>query len=53
MDAIKQEPEAQPTLKKPYEKPAMIYRAPLEATAGVCSISPGKADLGQCAILSS
>ncbi|MCI0477226.1 MAG: hypothetical protein L0Y55_13340 [Anaerolineales bacterium] len=29
--------------KKSYEAPAIIYRAPLEATAGLCSTFPGKA----------
>jgi len=29
-------PEAE-TAKQPYEKPDVIYRAPLEATAGQCS----------------
>ncbi len=29
--------------KKPYEKPAFVYRAPLEALAGVCTpVPPGK-----------
>ena len=34
-------PESQ--TKKTYESPAIIYREPLEATAGVCSAFPGKA----------
>ena len=29
-------------LKQPYEKPEVIYRAPLEATAGECTGTPGK-----------
>lgn len=28
------------TLRQPYEKPAVIYRAPLEATAGQCTPQP-------------
>jgi len=28
-------------LKQPYEKPEVIYRAPLEATAGQCTPSGG------------
>ena len=52
VDEINHQPEIQVAQKKPYEKPNMIYLAPLEATAGVCSVSPGKVDLGQCAILS-
>lgn len=39
--------------KQPYEKPQVIYRAPLEATAGDCSASPGKASLGSCNVLQS
>ncbi|MBI3952047.1 MAG: hypothetical protein HY314_16495 [Acidobacteria bacterium] len=30
--------------RKPYEKPMIIYRQPLEAKAAVCSPSPGKSD---------
>jgi hypothetical protein len=38
----------QKVTKQPYEKPAVIYRAPLEATAGDCNITPpGKAE-GTC-----
>jgi hypothetical protein len=41
---IKPEPaqESAPN-KKPYQKPEMIYLAPLEAMASIC-IAPGKAD---------
>lgn len=35
--------------KKPYEKPAFLYRAPLEAMASVCTHSPGKAS-GPCTV---
>lgn len=42
---VTQVPLPDETPKQPYEKPAVIYRAPLEATAGVCA-PPGKADLG-------
>ena len=38
-EAAQPEPAAP---KQPYEKPAIIFRAPLEATAGVCSEAPGK-----------
>ncbi len=31
---------------KPYETPAIVQRAPLEAVAGVCTEPPGKAPLG-------
>jgi hypothetical protein len=34
--------------KRPYEKPAIVYRAPLEAVAGVCSASPGKTEALLC-----
>ena len=38
------EPAApQPQAKKRYEPPAIIYHAPLEATAGACDDYPGKA----------
>ncbi len=32
--------------KKPYEKPAVVYREKIEARAGACT--PGKADTGAC-----
>lgn len=39
--------------KQPYEKPAVIYRAPLEATAGQCTPQPpGKTGLGCTTIMS-
>lgn len=38
---VTQAPLPDETPKQPYEKPAVIYRAPLEATAGVCA-PPGK-----------
>jgi hypothetical protein len=31
------------TVRKPYEKPMIIYRQPMEARATVCS-APGKSD---------
>ena len=34
-------PLAEP-VKKPYEKPEIVYQAPLEATAGECTLAPGK-----------
>jgi len=40
-------PLAEP-VKKPYEKPAIVYRAPLEAVASDCTgLSGGKGD-GTC-----
>ncbi len=39
-------------IKKKYEKPQIVYSAPLEATAADCSVSPGKADIS-CFPLSS
>jgi hypothetical protein len=39
--------------KKTYEKPQIIYRAPLEAMAGFCSPASGGKRLGQCTIASS
>ena len=43
---------AAPT-KKPYTPPAMVYRAPLEATAGVCTELGSKAVPGTCTNLTS
>lgn len=37
----------QKNAKKPYEKPAIIYREKIEARANACS-EPGKADTGTC-----
>ena len=38
------------TEKQPYEKPQIIYRAPLEAMAAVCAPSPpAKGNPGVCA----
>ena len=52
----KDRPSEQPQLKprKPYVKPDIIYRAPLEAMAGVCLGSAGKV-LGQlgCSVIQS
>ncbi len=39
--------------KKTYEPPAIIYEAPLEATASICLDAPGKADLVNCTVLNS
>ncbi len=36
--------------KKPYEKPAIIHRAPLEAMAAVCRRPLGKAPLQGCGV---
>ena len=46
----------QGAVKKPYEKPQIIYRAPLEAMANVCTPgSPtfGKASIGPCGTVNS
>ncbi len=60
MDVLKTATEAQaeqtapePEIKKQYELPAIIYRAPLEATAGVCTDFPGKAQGTTCTIVNS
>lgn len=43
-DHLEPEPDQQNlAIKRPYQKPEMIYLAPLEAMAVVC-IAPGKAD---------
>ena len=45
-------PLAEP-VKKPYEKPEIVYQAPLEAVSGSCDIRPpGKADV-TCSVTSS
>jgi hypothetical protein len=38
--------------KKAYQKPEMIYLAPLEAMAAICAL-PGKVDLGSCSVTQS
>jgi hypothetical protein len=38
--------------KKTYQKPEIIYLAPLEAMAVVCG-GPGKADIGMCSFTES
>jgi hypothetical protein len=38
-------------VKKKYEKPQIIYSAPLEAMAAECNVAPGKADFGICGTL--
>ncbi|MBM3131276.1 MAG: hypothetical protein FJ009_21965 [Chloroflexi bacterium] len=38
-----EQPAPESQTKKRYESPAIIDRAPLEATAGACSTFPGKA----------
>lgn len=42
--------DAQPSRsKRPYERPAILFREPLEAVAAACTPTPpGKADLVQC-----
>jgi hypothetical protein len=43
-DAVRVEPPApEAPTKKSYDPPAIVFRAPLEATAGACSTFPGKA----------
>ncbi len=43
----------QQVVKKKYEKPRIVYSAPLEAMASYCTLEPlGKADFG-CFILNS
>jgi hypothetical protein len=37
-------------VKKKYEKPQIVYSAPLEAMAADCSVSPGKGDLACIAL---
>lgn len=39
--------------KKPYDKPEVIYCAPLEATAGQCTPAPGKTESLSCTIITS
>ncbi|MBM3131274.1 MAG: hypothetical protein FJ009_21955 [Chloroflexi bacterium] len=48
---VEQPTPAAPT-KKPYAPPAIIYRAPLEATAGICTDSPGKAPMSCSSVYS-
>jgi hypothetical protein len=51
-----QAPSQDETPKQPYEKPAVIYRAPLEAVAGLCTDTGAKATPppgGSCTILQS
>ena len=38
-------------VKKKYEKPQIIYSAPLEAMAADCNAEPGKGDFGICGTL--
>jgi len=41
--------EEQPSARRPYERPAILFREPLEAVAAACTPQPpGKADLVQC-----
>lgn len=42
-------PQEKGTAKKAYERPDVVYRAPLEAMASVCSPSPpSKSNPGLC-----
>ena len=38
-------------VKKKYEKPQIVYSAPLEAMAADCGHEPGKGDFGICVTL--
>jgi hypothetical protein len=50
-ERTKSEPEVKP---KPYEKPRIIYREPLEAVATSCLAAPGKSSPAEnCAFGSS
>jgi len=46
----KQDPKV---TKQPYEKPAVIYRAPLEAIAGQCLPEPPGKVAGPCTTITS
>jgi len=48
-----EQPAPESPTQKPYAPPALVYRAPLEATAGVCTGSGGKAEPGTCTNLAS
>jgi len=39
--------------RKPYEKPAILYREPLEAVASSCTTSPGKSSPAESCSFSS
>jgi hypothetical protein len=40
--------EAAPPEKRPYERPRILHREPLEAMAAVCTPSPAKRNPGLC-----
>lgn len=45
----KQSSASEPSKKKPYRRPEILYREPLEAMAALCTPSPpAKANLGMC-----
>jgi hypothetical protein len=45
----KQPRGSEPSKKKPYRRPEILYREPLEAMAALCTPSPpAKANLGMC-----
>ncbi len=48
-EAQRESPECK-TDKKPYRKPAIIYRAPLEAMAAVCRRPLGKSPVLGCGV---
>jgi hypothetical protein len=50
-DVREEQPASAAPTKKPYAPPAIIYRAPLEATAGACGDPPAKAVPGTCTTL--
>lgn len=40
---------SEPSKKKPYRRPEILYREPLEAMAAICTpVPPAKANLGMC-----
>ena len=45
----KQSSASEPSKKKPYRRPEILYREPLEAMAAICTPSPpAKANIGLC-----
>ena len=52
-DVREEQPASAAPTKKPYAPPVIIYRAPLEAVAGVCTPPTGKAEPITCTDLAS
>lgn len=45
----KESSASEPSRKKPYRRPEILYREPLEAMAALCTPSPpAKSNLGMC-----